>query len=286
MNNGRVDPRSLGLRSDSFVSGFSTDLLPRVIANIEGGQKCGKDHFALTAPDPIVIFNFDQGLEGTIEKFLRRGKRIVVAGDPRIKTRGKFPSYHFARPVPEQGERRRDQAYLNRVKKTAYPIWERFINDLDEFYRSEARTGIVDTGGAAYNLARFAFFGMEKGRPDPKDDPYGQKSGDMKAIFQGLVTDGYNYDKNVLWLHRVKEKWEGNAPTGRYEASGYKEIGYEVQVNVRVGKRKYRGEQEFFAKIGDCRLNATMEGEEFVGKEVEFAVVMAELTGTKEELWR
>jgi len=278
-------PRDLGLKSDSFVSVEATSLTPRVIANIMAAQKCGKDHFALTAPDPIVVFNFDQGLEGVVEKFQRKGKRIIVAGDPRLKGQGRYASYRFARPIPEKNEGRKDLGYLNRVKKLASPIWERFIDDLDEFYRSDARTGVIDTGGAAYALARFAFHGMDKGRPDPKDDPYGQKSGDMKAIFQGLITDGYSYDKNVLWLHRITEKWEGNQPSGKYTAAGYKEVAYETQITIRLKKKTVKGENEFSATVEDCRLNTQMEGEVFSGRQCRFATVMSIVTGTDEEVW-
>lgn len=281
-------PRDLGLESDSFYSVAEEDITPRVIANVEGPQKSGKDHFCFTAPDPIVVFNFDCGLEGTVEKFWRKGKNITVAG---IKRKGvKYPSYHFARPVPEDGEKRKGEGYLNRVKKLATPVWEQFISDLNEFYRSEARTGIIDTGGAAYALARFAFHGMDKGRPDPKDDPYGQKSGDMKAIFQGLITDGYNYDKNVLWIHRITEVWEGNAPTGKYKAAGYKDVAYEVQLSLRTGKKSVRKggvkQNEFDVEVMDCRIDQSMEGEVFRDKECSFSYVMASIFGTDEEVWK
>lgn len=278
-------PKDLGLKSDSFISGFDERLPRRVIMNVYGPQKSGKDHFSLDTPDPIVVFNFDQGLEGVIEQFVRRGKRIIVAGDPRLQGKNKYPSYHFARPVPEHGETRKSQGYLGRVKKEASPIWERWIDDMDEFYRSEARTGVIDTGGAAYALARFAFHGMDKGRPDPKDDPYGQKSGDMKAIFQGLITDGYNYDKNVLWLHRIKELWEGNQPSGKYEASGYKEIAYETQISLRMKRAVVKGESVFSATVQDCRLNTRMEDEKFSGRQCRFSTIMSVVTGTEPEEW-
>lgn len=275
--------KDLGLSSDSFYMIGDEEGPQRVIANIEGPQKSGKDHFCFTAPDPIVVFNFDCGLEGTVEKFFAKGKNITVAG---IKRPGvKYPSYHFARPVPGSGERRKDEGYLNRVKKLATPIWEQFISDLNEFYKSEARTGIIDTGGAAYALARFAFHGMDKGRPDPKDDPYGQKSGDMKAIFQGLITDGYNYDKNVLWIHRITEEWKNNAPSGKFKAAGYKDVAYEVQMSIRTGKRKKGGENVFGAEVMDCRIDQAMEGEFFEGKQCRFSYVMATVFGTEEDVW-
>ena len=283
-------PKDLGLDSDSFVgTDDSDDDLPqRVIANIEGGQKTGKDHFALTAPGPIVLFNFDCGLEGVIEKF-RRGfpgskpKRIIVAGVP--KSGQRYPSYRFARPVPERGETRKSLGYLDRVKKLASPIWERWINDMSEFYESESRTGIIDTGGAAFGLAKFAFHGMDKGRPNPKDDPYGQKSGDMKTIFQGLITDGYSYDKNVLWLHRIKEKWVSNAPSGQYMADGYNQVAYEVMTTIRTSKTKVKGKNEFTAEVRDCRIDTQMEGDKFEGALCNFPTVMAAIFGTSEDEW-
>ena len=274
-------PRDLGLTSDSFVAATSTSPVSRVIACVQGDPKTGKDHFCMTAPGPITIFNFDCGLEGVIEKFVAKGKRVIVAGDPKLKSGGKYPSYHFARPVPRSGEGRKSEAYLDRVKKTAYPVWERFISDLNEFYESDARTGIVDTGGAAFALARFAFHGMDKGKPDAKADPYGQRSGDMKAIFQGLITDGYNYDKNMLWIHRQKEEWRGNSPTGRMISDGYNQAPYETQVVLRT--KKVKG--EFSVEVVMSRLDTEMEGEVFVGKQCRFPVVMAMMTGTEVGDW-
>lgn len=276
-------PRDLGLRSDSFVTAESTELTNRIIASIEGPQGTGKDHFALTGPGPITLFNFDCGIEGVVERFVRKGKRIIIAGDPKLKRAGaKYASYHFARPIPIRGESRKSEAYLERVKGLAYPIWERFISDLNEFYNSDARTGIIDTGGAAYALARFAFHGMDKGRPSAKDDPYGQKSGDMKAIFQGLITDGYNYNKNMLWLHRVKEEWKSNQPTGKLISDGYNQTPYEVQVVLRT-KKSTKG--VFSVEVMKCRPDTTMEGEEFEGKQCNFATVMSAVTGTDIEDW-
>lgn len=94
-----VTARELGLKSDSFTTDIHERPMSRVIANVEAKQKAGKTHFCLTAPDPIVFFNFDQGLEGVIEPFKKAGKTIVVAGMKRSGNGTIYPSYHFARPV-------------------------------------------------------------------------------------------------------------------------------------------------------------------------------------------
>jgi hypothetical protein len=54
------------------------DVLPRLLMAIDGPQKGGKTHFALTAPGPIGILNIDNGLEGVVEKFYDKGKTIGV----------------------------------------------------------------------------------------------------------------------------------------------------------------------------------------------------------------
>lgn len=279
-------PRDLGLKSDSFHSDWPRKLSHRAIVNVEGGPKNGKTHFALTAPGPIVYFNFDLGCEGIIHKAAKT-KEIIVAGLHRKNSNEIFPSYHFAKPVPGSSESRRDNGYLDRVKRNATPLWEKFVADYREALESKARTLIIDTGGAAYALAKLAFHGMDRGKPAPADDPYGQKSGDMKSLFQGLMNDGLNYDKNVLWLHRLKEKWESNKPTGVFVPDGHNQAQYEVQLSIRLTRKKSRdGSQEFTATVGDCRVAAWMNGEKFVGKDCDFAVVMSEVFGTDEEEWR
>lgn len=277
-------PRDLGLRSDSFTVDYPDRPTPRIIANVEAKQKVGKTDFCLRhVPDPVVIFNFDQGLEGVVDALRRAGKRIIVAGVP-TKDPRKYPAYHFARPVPQRGEKRKDEGYLTRVKTSAASIWERWISDMDEFYKSDARTGVVDTGGGAYTLAKFAFVGMDK--YTQKDDPYGQKSGDMKALFQGIVADGYSYDKNVLWVHRLKQEWKGGEPSGRMIASGYPDIAYEVQVTLRLSlDRKAEGGRTVEVRDGRIPPGGRLNGEEFDGKMYSFAKVAALLTSTDDEVW-
>ena len=271
----------LGLRSDSFSLDDISDRR-RVVANVEGLQKCGKTDWCLRdTPDPIVIFNFDQGIEGVIEKHRARGKTIIVAGAH--KGQSGYRSYHFVRPIRMKDQDR--NGYLNYVQKLAMPMWNKFISDLKEFYESDARTGVIDTAKAAHSLGRFAYVGMDTGKR-PTDDPYGQKTGNLNAIFQGLIADGQNYDKNVLWVSRLKEEWVDNQPSGRYKtAGGYNELGYEVQVTLRL-KRNRKGEMS--VEIRDCRLGegAEMNGEEFTGKQVKFPTVMALVTGSDPMDWK
>lgn len=288
MASNRKLPRDLGLRSSSFVAAddLPTTITPRVIANIEAAQKRGKTDFCLRdTPDPIVIFNLDQGLEGVVEKFLKKGRNIIVAGMPgtggRDPKTGKkrFPHYHFGRPVPDPGQVRKADAYLQRVSKQALPIWEQFIRDYMEALHSNARTLVIDTATALFSLAKFAYVGMDK--YTTADDPYGQKSGGMKSLFQGLVADGLDYDKNVLWISRIKEEWKGGQPSGKFTNDGYTQLRYEVQTTIRLDVK--RGES--VAEVLDCRIDRKMNGEMWEGDEVSFRTIMAEICGNDPEEW-
>jgi hypothetical protein len=277
--------RDLGLRSDSFQDTFPESVLPRVIAEVQAPTGVGKTHWCLEAPDPIVVFNFDQGLEGVIGKFTKKGKKIIVAGMPGTGGNGRFANYHFARPVPNVGENRKSEKYVQRVAAGALPMWERFVSDYREFLGSKARTGIVDTATAAFALSKFAYVGMDK--YTSADDPYGQKSGNLKALFQGLVAEGLSNDKNVLWISRVKEEWKGGSPTGKMITDGYNQLSSEVQLAVSLGRDRddYRKVTVLKSRYDRKFIGETFEsGEKF--DDTEFAFFMSEVTGTDERDWK
>jgi hypothetical protein len=285
----KFTPKDVGLTSTSFVSITSSEVTRRAILNVEAEQKAGKTDFSVrTLPDPIVIFNFDQGLEHVVEKQVKKGKRIIVAGSHK-QPKAKYPSYHFAKPAPDKGEKQKSQTYLDRIKALAYPIWNKFITDYTEALESpHIRTLVIDTGGAAFQLGKFAFMGMDK--YTSKDDPYGQKGGEMKSIFQGLITDAYNYSANVLWLHRLKEEWVGGQPAGTYKVEGYAGMPYEVQSTIRL---RNVGKGEKLRRVGEIRFNRIGQGSsqngmkfgEDGGLPLDFGTILGTLTGTDFEEW-
>jgi len=291
----RFTPKDIGLKSDSFMAVTDAELLPRVNAIVMAGQKVGKDHWALAGmPEPIVLFNIDQGLEGVVEKFIEK-KRITVAGMPGSKGKGKYPHYHFARPAPERGQGRRDEKYLARIRAAATPIFMQFTADFNEFLESKARSGIIDTGGALNQLAKFAFIGLDKGRPGT-DDPYGQKTGELNSIMQGLYAAPYNDDNAVIWLDRTKEEWVNSEPSGTMEPEGNKGAPYEVQMTLLLKKkvRKSRGEVEVERSVTlvDSRIQIEVDEGTVWGDgneerpKMSFARVMADIFGTDLEAWK
>lgn len=251
--------KELGLKSDSFVDlGDDRDVVRRALINVEGAAKSGKTDWCLrNLPDPIIVFNFDNGLRGMVEKFRRKPfyKTIIPAGMPLTEQQKKdgikHPSYAFMRPVPERGEGRKSDAYMDRVRKSSRPIWERFISDYVEFLNNpRIKSGIVDTGGHCYQLAKFAQFGTDK----MNDMDIQRKSGDLKSLFQGIVTDAYMYNKYVVWTHRLKDEWASGGATGGFVLDGYKQMLNEVEYTLRVKRKTLRGETEWTAELRDNRL--------------------------------
>lgn len=299
--------REYDLDSDSFLTGFDDDLRARCIAIIMAAQKHGKTQWAIEGvPGPVIVYNFDQGLEGVIEPLFAK-KKIIVAGMPGTAGPGKskYPHYHFARPPLKSGEKnRKDQVYLDRVRTEATPVWNRFVGDYKEGLEStKVRSLVIDTGGAVYQLGKFAFLGMDRFKNT--DDPYGQKSGDLKAIMQGLIADAYSHDKNVIWVHRPKEIWKGGEPSGVYEPEGYKQAAYEVQFTLHLkktterkkvkredGSREYVVETARTLTLVDPRIQLNVpelttwgDGEE-ERPSIRFDKVMADIYGNTPMDWR
>jgi hypothetical protein len=251
-----VKPSDLGLRSPSFVS-TESEISRRFIVNIEGLQKCGKTTFALTAPDPIVVLNVDRSLEGIVQAARKKGKKIIVAGMPGSDAKGGFPHYGFIKPPIPKGLTEKKKEYTSEVKKIAAPIWERFVQDYYEALRSKARTVVADTGTGFWLLARYARWGgVSPGDP--------RLAGTISADFASLVQNAQDFDKNVIWLHRLRAEYKNNEKTGELERSGHPELGFDVHANVRLSKvtdrRRGKKRTHYQCQVLDCRLNSDVNG--------------------------
>lgn len=280
-----MKPQDIGLNSPHFANA-SAEITPRIIANIEALEKSGKTTFCLTAPDPIVVFNLDRGLEGIAQHAIAAGKRIIVAGLDQGK--GKMPAYYFAKPKLAVGKSQKDIGYTQQVADRAREVWRQYKEDYEEALNSKARTLVMDTGSGAYELARYAAFGK---LTQVKPHHYGP----LKQEFQGLIHRAYDFDKNVLWIHRLKPEWadtvsadgtKESVKTNRLERAGYSDMGFEVQANVRLGKEVDKKRKVHFkATILDCRLNQGLDGEELVDEMCTFPFFASLVFGNDPSEW-
>lgn len=225
-----------------------TKILRRLIVNVVGKEKQGKTNFGLTAPGPIILFDLDYGLEGVVSKFA--GQKDIYPTEYRI-----------------------NEISANQFLAT----WERFKKELVAALKEkEVRSIVVDTGTEMWELIRLARFGkLTQVMP--------QHYGPVNSELRGLIRDAYSSDKNLILLHKMTEVYRNNQPTGEYAMAGFKDIPYNVQVNVLCWRDT---DGIFHATINDCRQNSDLAGMDLVGDMVNFQTLATLVfPGTEEEDW-
>lgn len=209
----------------------------RMVLSIEGLDKCGKTHLALTAPGPMGYLNFDRGLKGVIEKFQSQ-KRITVF------------NYEPVSQLVGQGDDAYDRAYAQFQADYRYCL-------------KTFRTTVVDTLSEGWGSLRLAEFGkLAQVMPHHYTKP--------NMIIKGLIDEIYEYpDKNLILVHSMKDEYINDKKTGKYEIDGFKKIYHVVQMAVRLRKiyipADERTEDEpesvkLFMDIKACRQNLEIEG--------------------------
>jgi hypothetical protein len=214
----------------------------RLVLNVEGMEKCGKTHFALTAPGPIAVIDMDIGLEGVISKFTLQKKIYVASFNYRDAT------------TPDEWEK------MWVKMKTAY---------MDALASKSIRTVIADTATEWWELVRMARFGK---LAQVKPHHYAP----VNAEFRDLLRKAYDTDKNLILIHKQKKEYTGDPGswTGNMERAGFGDIGYAVQANIlswRItaldeiyGKGREDGYKGFGITVRDCRQQAELAGTELL----------------------
>ena len=206
-------------------------LTPRLIMGLSGMEKTGKDHFAFTAPGPMAFLSLDFGDEGVIEKFIPK-KQI-------FKREFKVPKAINSKNRSEMQEQ-------------AEAVWEDF-KKCYLFSLTNARTVIVDTETESWELCRLAAFGkIEQVKPHH----YGPVNREYKEV---MIKSAYESNANVIFIQRLKKEYANDKFTGNYEQSGYTNLAYEVQVNVRTYIDP--NTQQFCLYVDNCRQNAALRNQ-------------------------
>lgn len=213
-----------------FVNAKDKKDKPRIILSISGLEKCGKTHFALTAPGPVAIFSTDTGEEGVVSKFENKDVWIM--------------------PLDKVNEDSAEQAPKEYTRfHTAY---------IDMLRGDSVRTIIFDTATEIWEILRMARFGRLT-----QVMPY--QYGPVNAEYRALIREAYNWDKNLILLHKMKPQYINDKKTGDYDRAGFGDTGFLVQVNTQVYRYSPEDGGEFAIHIKDCRQNADLAGEEFSG---------------------
>lgn len=226
-------PQGRVLSADLQKAGFVSTLPKtkhRVIMATDGREKSGKTRFALTAPPPIIFLNFDHGLEGPLEEEF--GNKVMA-----------FKSF----------DSQLDYGKLPTVKQ-AEGVWMDFANAyMAALNTPGVRSIIVDTFSDAWDWARLMHFG--------KFSPVlPNHYTEVNDITKRLVMQAHNYNVNVIFIHKQKEDWKDNKPTGNYKREGIKHMGYAVHVNATHTRTLVNGVNKWGLSIADARQNIDLAG--------------------------
>jgi hypothetical protein len=210
----------------------------RLIIQVEGHEKTGKTHFALTAPGPIAYFGLDIGDEGVIEKFLAAGKEIVTPDD--------------SVRVPNVIEMSVDGPRID-----ATNAWDQMKRAFIACCKSpQIRSIVWDTATEVWELIRLARFGkLAQVMP--------VQYGPVNAEMRGLIRTAYDSNKNFIMLHKMKAEYVNDKRTGKYERAGFNDSEYIVQVNLSTFHDPE--EKEFGVEVINARQNMTLCGQQFRG---------------------
>lgn len=206
---------------------------PRLVVSVEGHQKTGKTYFALTAPAPIGILDFDTGLDGVVENFAGQ-KEIHVA---------RYPA-NWADLMREVG---RDET---KIKDAAQKIFDKFLDDY-EYALANFRSVVIDSTSQVRETVRLAKLGKLE---QVKARNYGQVNLEDESIIRmALAASGVN----VIFISRVKKKYVADNWNGSYERSGLKEVEYGANVVIET-IRNGGGPEAFAFRVKDCRKKSEL----------------------------
>jgi hypothetical protein len=110
----------------------------------------------------------------------------------------------------------------------------------------------------------------------------------VNAEFRRFIHMAEESDVNLILLHRLKEEYKGDKPTGKLVMAGFNEISYMMHTNVRCWRDFTASFPDFFrATVIDCRQNPEAHGFEFAGTDVNFQNLgMTVFPDTSEDDWR
>ena len=202
----------------------------RGVFNIQGQEKTGKTHLAFTATPPLAYISIDKGEEGVIQKFQYNQSiaRMEVKYDP------------------QAGAAASEQ------------IWEYLKYHIQECYRINQGSLIIDTTTELWEILRLARFGkLSQVQPHH----YGPLNAEMNEIIRWAYAAR---SMNTILLHKMGSVF---GSPGQTERKGFSQMGYLVQANIQTFRRDLpEGGSSFGFQIIDHRtaphLNGyVMEGE-------------------------
>ena len=200
----------------------------RLVCSIEGLDKTGKSHLAMSAPGPIVYVDLDVGTEGVIQKCQQDYLIYKVEQPKRLGSSGEL---------------------MDKFKD----VWNDIQTQVASALSIGSGTLVIDTFTELYDICRLAHFGkMAQVQPHQYSVCYA----DMREIIRLA-----NASKmNVILLHRMGADFN----TGELTFQGWKQVPSEVQAVLRTQRSDTDSGPVFSAEVRTCRHKPEMMGKVLV----------------------
>ena len=258
----------------SFTDAPAVFALDRLFVSIEGEEKSGKTHLALTIAQKgftTGVIDANDGLSGVVHK------RVQEVGAGKIKV--------AKHPIPDGVDKAA-------IKAAAIREWAAMRVDLIESL-GKNRATIVDSGTEVWLLSRQSEFGDAKTESKKGSLDYEAANSKVRGLYRL-----YHANKSHLIItHQMDDEWKGqkdpntgqikNVRSGRRKFDGFKEVPFMVQVILRTDKVINEAGLHFVATLTTCRFNPQLEGTEFSSENDMFDLpyIFGFITDTEREAW-
>jgi len=214
--------------------------------SVSGDPKVGKSHFALTAPEPIVVYSFDwRGVDPLIKKPMFKDKDITVK---------KF--------VPPVSDSLHPEPYAEK-------LWDNIREDYRALQEeAKVNTIILDPSTVLWEIIRNSWE-EEKGRRQLMSRDYGEPNARMAWMLMSPLPLGIN----VISIQYLRERYVADKPTGELELDGFKRTEGLVDVVLDVA---LIGNKSVFS-IKRNRFDRSLNGEKL--NDATFSDVVALVSG-------
>jgi hypothetical protein len=227
----------------------------RLIASVRAMEKTGKTRFGLTAPKPIMYLNFDRKIEqATLEAL------------------GVDESDLYIKEIRTDAELAQDQ-HMKQWKEVEGAILWALRDSVD------IRSIVIDTESEMWELKRMANFGKLT-----EVMPYMYTK--TNAEYKFLLDQCDKYDKNVVFLNKLKKQYKNDKWNGRYEPAGFGKLKDIVQVNAELYMMEdEEGEEHFQIEVINNGITATMNHLTLQDDMITFPWLASMLTETGIDEW-
>lgn len=247
-----------------------------VFMDIIGVENCGKTTLALSAPGPVGVIHNGDKVRGVANKIVRENPGKVIRDF----------KYGFAGTGVGTAD-----------KPLAEPVWAKIKANYTAALTGWARTIVVDTGNAFWDMARLARFGVLTPKGNRMDALWGPVNHEMRSLLQTQFRAQTKC--NVITIHQMGDEYVDkpvngemrSVKTGRFiRKGGFKEVPFIADVIVRMERTAEGGHQ---ATITKGWFNTTVEGipltddlmKQLGYSGLNFSSIMAYITELPEDEW-